>query len=873
MNSLIPMLAVTGNPSKEQIYKKVKSYHDNGMGAFMIYPRSGLEVEYMSKEWLDICGMMITAAKEFSMDVWLYDEFNWPSGSCKNTVVRQNEAFYAKCLVYRDGRFFVDRVREEYCGRLFEPFENDMLNPEAVDQFIALTHEKYYERLGADFGATIKGFFTDEPSFIYTASAENVYPYYEGLFEDYEVQYGGNFLEDMASCEAFPGRFQRLIGERFRRCYVKREAQWCREHGILLTGHFLSDNAVLGSVKVTGNLPECLEELDVPGIDDINTDLQPGLLYTQVEYMRRLGKKHGMAELFALGPCSMTYAERRRMIWYAAAHGVDHFFLAISHMDAKGNVRKPDFFSNFSECSPDFKSMAQLAESAEEAVKYAAKAPIAHVCIRYPYSECLKELFGENAGRCDALLEQLFASLRSLQVQYALVGEKDTVEEPVVFSICDGILIEEKSGLSLEKEAGGEEALSLSWLTDILEQSGQWFRERPRVMGTDGELAENILVKQYEDGTILVIDTTPATSAMSADNVTPALNTQPGGNKTPSSAKHIAGKRNLVIKMGAITHQFILEKYGVYEYHRQNTLPESPDAIIPVDIRKLSAMRCGENMSRLATQCGESIPYSVTRCGKNLLRCMFFEGDTFVFEVEEDVAVTLNRRCYPQPGAVYLDGEQVCADQSCCDLTDCFNHLYAASKPIFLKAGKYEIKTTLKEYLHLPAVVLSGEFNRVGKRIFADAEMLCPQTFFGQLKVNFRVDIPKDTEKAELWLEDVGMCVEAEFAAVKNEPVADELSPAVQDEPSTVARKKIICAYAPYHFTVPRELYGSRVEATLTFYSSLAPIFGDIAKEEEKREVRAAWVKTAPLSVPETVDLNTLGIEIRRWKTCLLQHN
>lgn len=861
MNSLIPMLAVTGNPSKEQIYKKVKSYHDNGIGAFMIYPRSGLEVEYMSEAWLDTCGMMIAAAKEFSMDVWLYDEFNWPSGSCKNAVVRQNDAFYAKCLVYRDGRLFVDRVREEYCGRIFEPFENDMLNPEAVDQFIALTHEKYYERFGADFGVTIKGFFTDEPSFIYTASAEKVYPYYEGLFEDYEAQYGGKFSEDMETCEDFPGRFQRLIGERFRRCYVKREAQWCREHGILLTGHFLSDDAVLGSVEVTGNLPEYLEELDVPGIDDINTDLQPGLLYTQVEYMRRLGKKHGMAELFALGPCSMTYAERRRMIWYAAAHGVDHFFLAISHMDAKGNVRKPDFFSNFSECSPDFKSMAQLAESAEKAVKYAEKVPSAHVCIRYPYSECLKELSGENAGRCDALLEQLFASLRSLQVQYALVGEMDAVEEPVVFSVCDGVLIEEKSGLSLEKEAGGVEALSLrqvdgkavlslrqaggkgalflSWLTDILEQSGQWFRERPRVMGTDGELSENILVKQYEDGTILVIDTTPVTSAISADNVTPALNTQPGGNKTPSSAKHIAGKRNLVIKMGAITHQFILEKYGVYEYHRQNTLPESPDAIIPVDIRKLSA----------------------TRCGENLLRCMFFEGDTFVFEVEEDVAVTLNRRCYPQSGAVYLDGEQVCADQSCCDLTDCFNHLYAASKPIFLKAGRHEIKTTLTEYLHLPAVVISGEFNREGKRIFADAEMLCPQTFFGQLKVNFRVDIPEDTEKAELWLEDVGMCVEAEFAAEKN-----ELSFAAK-------QKKIICAYAPYHFAIPRELYGSRVETTLTFYSSLAPIFGDIAKEEEKREVRAAWVKTAPLSVPETVDLNTLGIEIRRWKTCLLQHN
>ena len=112
MNSLIPMLAVTGRLDQEKIHKMLQSYHENGIHAFMIYPRSGLEVEYMSEEWLDICRIIIDTAKELSMSVWLYDEFNWPSGSCRNTVVKQNEAYRAKCLVYNDGKLMIDTVRE-----------------------------------------------------------------------------------------------------------------------------------------------------------------------------------------------------------------------------------------------------------------------------------------------------------------------------------------------------------------------------------------------------------------------------------------------------------------------------------------------------------------------------------------------------------------------------------------------------------------------------------------------------------------------------------------------------------------------------------------------------------------------------------------
>jgi len=44
------------------------------------------------------------------------------------------------------------------------PAAGDILNPDAVDCFIRLTHERYRHHLGEHFGDTIIAMFTDEPS-------------------------------------------------------------------------------------------------------------------------------------------------------------------------------------------------------------------------------------------------------------------------------------------------------------------------------------------------------------------------------------------------------------------------------------------------------------------------------------------------------------------------------------------------------------------------------------------------------------------------------------------------------------------------------------------------------------------------------------
>ena len=799
MNSLIPMFSVTGNPDKKILYQKLKAFHDNNIHAVMIYPRSGLEVEYMSPQWFDICETMIETAKNFSMDVWLYDEFNWPSGSCKNSIVSQNETFYAKCLVFQDGTLFIDQVKEEYCGRIFDPFENDMLNPDAVDQFIRMTHEQYFARFKDYFGTTIKGFFTDEPSFIYTSSAPNIYPYYEGLEEDYEQICGRKFLNDMENylnhngCNDFMIQYRHLIGERFRNCYVKKVAGWCKEHGIELTGHFLDDDSIYNSVTATGNLFACLKEMDTPGIDDINTDLSPGILYPQIEWIRQSGKSHAMAELFALGPCSMTYAERRRMIWYAAVHGVNRFFLAISHLNAKGNIRKPDFFSNFSETSPDFIAMKKLVESTEKAILYADKTSVKNVYIRYPYSQCLKELSIGDTGNSDNLLKKLFSSLRNLQVQYLLIDENKTVDAPVILTIKDHKIIDEVSGIVIDNN-----------LEYFLRQSGKWFDMRPVVTESNNRLAENILIRQYTDDSILIIDTTPAT-------------------------ENTAARRELILNNCGKCHNFLLEKYGIYEFipKNMNTKVAEPrmENVIISDIQDVSLERCGDN----------------------LLRCMFFQSNTFIFETTETAIITVNTRIYPEQGIVFLDDMQIHVDQRCSILTDCFNSLYASSQPIILPPGKHKIRTTLKEYLHLPAVIISGSFNRIGNTLLPDIKDYNNiYTFWGQMKVHFTLEVPANAKKALLCLADTGMCVEGTFE-------------------DAYTSENLLCAFAPYEFDIPEKLFGRQLSVTLTFSSSLAPIFGDIMQEDKTQNLRAEWVKTAPLSIPEVLETKTLGIKFRWW--------
>lgn len=90
-----------GDMRKEEIVSQIKEMKAKGIPGFMIHPRQGMEVPYMSEAFFDRVRAAVQAAKENDMEVWLYDEYPYPSGICGGEVILDHPEFLNKSLEKR----------------------------------------------------------------------------------------------------------------------------------------------------------------------------------------------------------------------------------------------------------------------------------------------------------------------------------------------------------------------------------------------------------------------------------------------------------------------------------------------------------------------------------------------------------------------------------------------------------------------------------------------------------------------------------------------------------------------------------------------------------------------------------------------------
>jgi len=368
------MSALVGKPTDKDIFNYLNDLKQNGIDQVMIYPRSGCLIEYLSEEWFCAIESFIKSAEALDMSIWLYDDFNWPSGDACGRVTK-NEAFRLKSIKIQGDDIGKISSKSKHNSDIFgEKFFSDLMNPKAVDLFISLTHEEYYKRFGGYFGTIIKGIFTDEPSIGY-CSQNGYLPYYDGMENDYKRAYAKDFFDDLLSqSEDFCKNAMKLASAKFKESYIDKLSSWCKAHGILMTGHLMCDNEPFYSVRYNGDFLKNLSAFPLPGIDEIATCLEDRSLMPLLGGIEYAGKGKGaMAELFALGPCDMSYAKKKCMLYLVACHRVDHYFLAISHMDISGNMRVCDYFSDFAVAQSDFGGMRLLSEDAKIASELAKK--------------------------------------------------------------------------------------------------------------------------------------------------------------------------------------------------------------------------------------------------------------------------------------------------------------------------------------------------------------------------------------------------------------------------------------------------------------------------------------------------------------------
>lgn len=379
---------------KEELRKQVSYFKEMGMGGATLHCRTGLATEYMGEEFFEIMESVTAELKSQGMLTGLYDEDRWPSGFAGGKVteketyrkrflvfspwkkeeheermrnVKGDKSFWERSagngtllaryeVVLSDGyltsyRMLADdeEIKE---GQLWYAYLElasanpkfngktyvDTLNPKALRSFLQVTHEKYKEHMGEEFGKTIASIFSDEPQFTFkqffgTAKEQRelLIPYTDDFDETFRSVYGTGFLEHLpevfwelpdGEVSAIRYAYHEHVTERFAEAFSDTIGAWCKENGIAFTGHMMEEPTLYSQTSCTGETMRNYRGFGIPGID-ILCDKREYTTAKQAESAtQQMGKNQMMCEIYGVTNWDFDFRGHKSEGDWLAALGV-----------------------------------------------------------------------------------------------------------------------------------------------------------------------------------------------------------------------------------------------------------------------------------------------------------------------------------------------------------------------------------------------------------------------------------------------------------------------------------------------------------------------------------------------------------------------
>lgn len=366
-----PFWSWNGKLEKEELIRQIHVFREMGLGGFFIHSRTGLVTEYLGEEWFELVEACAAEGEKLGMEVWLYDEDRWPSGTAGGMVTEEprfrlkfiqlrvipaaefewtdSETFVAAFSCRLDGVNCYDskpllRGEKPAAGESVlsfsivemnkDSFYNgytyvDTMNREATDRFLEITHERYKATVGRRFGASIQGIFTDEPHRGALMDGFGVtnelrlwsVPWTYTLFEEFERSFGYDLRERL------PELFLRVNGRKisqvkwhyveltqrlFLENFAKPMQEWCRNNGLRLTGHMLHEDTLGAQTALSGSAMRFYEYQDDPGVDVLREGNRHYWLVKQLaSAARQLGKKWLLSELYGCTGWQMSFESHK----------------------------------------------------------------------------------------------------------------------------------------------------------------------------------------------------------------------------------------------------------------------------------------------------------------------------------------------------------------------------------------------------------------------------------------------------------------------------------------------------------------------------------------------------------------------------------
>ena len=148
----------------------------------------------------------------------------------------------------------------------------DYLSKSAVEHFVDITHEAYYQEFSEYFGTVIDSAFFDEPP-LYRASGRTWTGEFNTMFEEANgynpiTLYPALWYDIGEDTSYARNALMGFRAELFASNYIGTMTDWCHEHGIKMTGHMDQEENV-NPVTSDGDLMKVFKYQDIPGVDEV----------------------------------------------------------------------------------------------------------------------------------------------------------------------------------------------------------------------------------------------------------------------------------------------------------------------------------------------------------------------------------------------------------------------------------------------------------------------------------------------------------------------------------------------------------------------------------------------------------------------------
>lgn len=393
--------------TKRNIDSMLNDYRKNDFGGVIIHPRPGLITEYLSKEWFDLFEYSLQRAKKLGLNIWIYDENSYPTGFAGGLVGEQmpeaynqgqmlymetadripaNVSDFFLCLKEENGLYkdVTDHLSDE-AGKsgqyqLFKKVNYqrsnrgsvagpigvsyvDLMAKGVTDKFIDITYKSYERVVGKEFGKTIKGVFSDEPTII--NEGRNPVRWTPDLFERFYRDWHYDLRLQLPSLFKEVGDWKRVRHNYFQvllELFVDRWSKpvyaYMRDHQLTWTGHYW-EHGWPSPYHGPDNMAMYAWH-QMPGIDmlfnQFNEDkpVQFGNIRAVRELgsvANQLGKTRTLSETYGGAGWELTFKDMKRLADWEFVLGVNFLNQHLSFMTLTG-ARKYDYPPSFSYHEP-----------------------------------------------------------------------------------------------------------------------------------------------------------------------------------------------------------------------------------------------------------------------------------------------------------------------------------------------------------------------------------------------------------------------------------------------------------------------------------------------------------------------------------------